>query len=68
MKVGGDVTTDQAASAPEIQIVKLRYGQCRFVTGSNAEGWATFCREPTHKGSYCRTHHKLCYRGFPKKD
>jgi hypothetical protein len=65
MKDGGD-PHNQAVAAPDAPIMGLRYGQCRYVTGTNAEGWATFCCEPAHKGSYCRKHHKLCYRGFPK--
>ena len=65
MSGGGD-PQDQAVAAPDIPIVRLRYGQCRYVTGTNAGGWATFCCEPTHTGSYCRKHHKLCYRGFPR--
>ena len=68
MKVRGGTTKDEAVTAPDAPIMSLRYGQCRYVTGTNDDDWSTFCREPTHKGSYCRKHHKLCYRGFPKKD
>jgi len=67
MSNGGDPQL-RAVAASDIPIVRLKYGQCRYVTGSNDEGWATFCCEPTHTGSYCRKHHKLCYRGFPKDE
>ena len=67
MSGGGD-PHDQAVAAPDAPIIALRYGQCRYVTGTNADGWATFCCEPTHTGSYCRKHHKLCYRGFPREE
>jgi hypothetical protein len=67
MSGGGD-PQDQAVAATDAPIIALRYGQCRYVTGTNADGWATFCCEPTYTGSYCRKHHKLCYRGFPRDE
>ena len=66
MTDGGDNSQEKATVAPDAPIMGLRYGQCRYVTGTDDQGWATFCCEPTHKGSYCRRHHKLCYRGFPR--
>jgi hypothetical protein len=66
MTDGGDPKDKAVAADPPI--MGLRYGQCRYITGENVEGWATFCREPTHTGSYCQKHHRLCYRGFPKQE
>jgi hypothetical protein len=47
--------------------MELRYGQCRYIVGEDPEEGALFCGDKTHKGSYCLPHHKLCYKGFPKK-
>jgi hypothetical protein len=66
MKAGGGKSQSQATAALDAPILGLRYGQCRYVTGTDIEGWATFCCEPVSRGSYCRTHYKMCYKPVPK--
>lgn len=48
-------------------ILELRLYSCRYVTGADDDLGALFCGVETFKGSYCETHHKICYKGLPPK-
>ena len=50
-----------------VTILELRLYSCRYVTGADDDLGALFCGVETFKGSYCETHHKICYKGLPLK-
>ena len=44
-----------------VTILELRLFSCRYVIGADDDLGAIFCGEQTFKGSYCKSHHKICY-------
>jgi hypothetical protein len=50
-----------------VTILELRLFSCRYVIGADDDLGAIFCGLTTFKGSYCKTHHKICYKGLPAK-
>jgi len=51
-----------------VTILDLRLFSCRYVIGVDEDLGAIFCGKQTFKVSYCETHHKICYKGFPKSN
>jgi hypothetical protein len=50
-----------------VTILELRLYSCRYVVGADDDLGAIFCGVTTFKGSYCEAHHKICYKGLPRK-
>lgn len=61
------VIAPRAPKRTKPTLMELRYGQCRYIVGDDPDEGALFCGDKVHKGSYCLPHHKLCYKGFPRK-
>ncbi len=50
-----------------VTILELRFFSCRYIVKQAEEDFgALFCGVQTFKGSYCKGHHRICYKGFPK--